>query len=106
MVLVRVSSNSPASSRTIAARTVSQAAGEMSQQELLAKVVTELDMLEIEYMVTGSIVSSLQGEPRSTHDIDIVVNLLGSKSTSLSCRFPITGLFVVQVSLIRNLGLR
>lgn len=26
-------------------------------------------------MVTGSIVSSLQGEPRSTHDIDLVVTL-------------------------------
>lgn len=27
----------------------------------------------IPYMVTGSIVSSLQGEPRSTHDIDLVI---------------------------------
>jgi hypothetical protein len=44
----------------------------MSQQELLAKVVGALDQLEIQYMITGSIVSSLQGEPRSTHDIDIV----------------------------------
>lgn len=26
-------------------------------------------------MVTGSVVSSLQGEPRSTHDIDLVVNI-------------------------------
>jgi len=24
-------------------------------------------------MITGSIVSSLQGEPRSTHDIDILI---------------------------------
>ncbi|HET7692876.1 MAG TPA: hypothetical protein VFM44_07315 [Gemmatimonadota bacterium] len=45
----------------------------MSQQELLTYVVRALDSAGIEYMVTGSIVSSLQGEPRLTHDIDFVV---------------------------------
>ncbi len=45
----------------------------MSQQQLLRKVVQVLDGARIEYMVTGSIASSLQGEPRSTHDTDIVV---------------------------------
>ena len=45
----------------------------MSQQELLRLVVRSLDDLDVEYMLTGSIVSSLQGEPRSTHDIDLVV---------------------------------
>jgi hypothetical protein len=47
----------------------------MSQQELLRHVVEVLDRLGIEYMVSGSLVSSLQGEPRATHDIDIVVAL-------------------------------
>lgn len=47
----------------------------MSQPELLALVVQTLDRLGIDYMVTGSIASSLQGEPRSTHDIDVVVAL-------------------------------
>lgn len=35
----------------------------MSQQELLAKVVQALNEADIDYMVTGSVVSSLQGEP-------------------------------------------
>ena len=39
----------------------------MSQQTLLEKVIRTLNRLGIEYMVTGSIVSSLQGESRSTH---------------------------------------
>jgi hypothetical protein len=43
----------------------------MSQQELLAKVIRTLEQLGIECMVTGSIASSMQGEPRSTHDIGI-----------------------------------
>ncbi|OHB37029.1 MAG: hypothetical protein A2099_02220 [Planctomycetes bacterium GWF2_39_10] len=45
----------------------------MSQQELLKKVVQALKDAEIQYMITGSVASSLQGEPRSTHDIDVIV---------------------------------
>ena len=60
----------------------------MSQQELLAAVVRALEELGIEYMITGSIVSSLQGEPRSTHDIDVVVNLPSSKGHALAAAFP------------------
>src|SRR3989338_4145717 len=45
----------------------------MSQQELLKKVIQALEENRIEYMVTGSVASSLYGEPRSTHDIDMVV---------------------------------
>jgi hypothetical protein len=47
----------------------------MSQQELLKFVCQKLDELKIAYMVTGSIASSLHGEPRATHDIDIVIAL-------------------------------
>jgi hypothetical protein len=45
----------------------------MSQPQLLEKIILFLENNHIEYMITGSIVSSLQGEPRSTHDIDIVI---------------------------------
>jgi hypothetical protein len=47
----------------------------MSQQELVIAVLKILEEQGIHYMVTGSIVSSIQGEPRSTHDIDIVVSI-------------------------------
>jgi hypothetical protein len=47
----------------------------VSQQELLKKVICALEHAGIDYMVTGSTASSLQGEPRSTHDLDLVVNL-------------------------------
>jgi hypothetical protein len=50
----------------------------MLQQELLIKMVKELDKLAIEYMITGSVVSSLLGEPRSTHDIDIVTVVISN----------------------------
>jgi hypothetical protein len=45
----------------------------MSQQELLEKVINTLEAIGVDYMVTGSLASSLQGEPRSTHDIDLVI---------------------------------
>jgi hypothetical protein len=47
----------------------------VSQQELLIKVVSELDNLNIPYFITGSIASTIQGEPRATHDIDLVVHI-------------------------------
>lgn len=56
----------------------------MSQQELLGRVVAALLDADIEYMITGSIASSLQGEPRSTHDIDVVVELASSGPESVN----------------------
>lgn len=47
----------------------------MSQPELLRKVIRSLDDAGIDYMVTGSIASSLHGEPRTTHDVDLVLSL-------------------------------
>jgi hypothetical protein len=47
----------------------------MAQQKLLKDVATTLQSLGIEFMLTGSHASSLQGEARSTHDIDLVVDL-------------------------------
>ncbi|MBI1880894.1 MAG: hypothetical protein HYR94_22170 [Chloroflexi bacterium] len=60
----------------------------MSQQELLKKVVQVLETAGIEYMLTGSIVSSLQGEPRSTHDIDIITAIKEVSVAKLTEAFP------------------
>jgi len=47
----------------------------MSQQALPKRIVEALDGAGIPYMLTGSLVSSLQGEPRATHDIDLVIDI-------------------------------
>lgn len=60
----------------------------MSQPELLKKVIQVLEAGGIEYMITGSIVSSLQGEPRSTHDIDILINIQSPAASKLARAFP------------------
>ena len=63
----------------------------MSQQELLRLVVARLDEAGIEYMLTGSLASSLQGEPRATHDIDLVIAIRtspGDVARRLRVAFP------------------
>ena len=47
----------------------------MLQPKLLKKVLALLEANHVDYMVTGSLVSSIQGEPRATHDVDILVNI-------------------------------
>ncbi len=59
----------------------------MSQQELLSRVVAALDSAGIDYMVTGSIASSLHGEPRSTHDVDLLVSIDASGARKLTETF-------------------
>jgi hypothetical protein len=60
----------------------------MSQQELLKRVIQVLEQAGIQYMITGSIVSSLQGEPRSTHDIDMIITIQKSQISALFSAFP------------------
>lgn len=60
----------------------------MSQQELVIDAVRILDAAGISYMLTGSIVSSLQGEPRFTHDIDVVVAVQPAHVKKLAKAFP------------------
>ena len=60
----------------------------MSQQELLRRVVAALDAAGADYMLTGSLVSSFQGEPRSSHDVDVVVSLKPQDIHHLMQAFP------------------
>ena len=72
----------------------------MSQQELLKKVVQTLEKIGIEYMLTGSIVSSLQGEPRSTHDIDVIVAIQRSSVDILLESFQFPDFYLNRESII------
>lgn len=47
----------------------------MSQTQLLTEAVRALDDAGVGYLLSGSLASSLQGEPRATHDIDLVVEV-------------------------------
>jgi hypothetical protein len=60
----------------------------VSQQELLTGVAAALDRHGIPYMFTGSVASSLYGEPRLTHDIDVIVRLTAEDAPRLADSFP------------------
>ena len=59
----------------------------MSQPELVKRVASALEAAGIGYMLTGSVVSSLQGEPRSTHDVDFVVEMNVQQSAAFLNEF-------------------
>jgi hypothetical protein len=60
----------------------------MSQFELLIKTTTLLNSENIPYVLVGSFVSSIYGEPRTTQDIDLVVQLQKSNIPKLISMFP------------------
>lgn len=59
----------------------------MSPTDTLRYVVGVLDCNRIPYMITGSVASSLQGEPRSTHDLDVVVAVRAEDAAALIQNF-------------------
>lgn len=59
----------------------------MLQQELLKHTVAALDSLAIDYMLTGSLASSVLGMPRATHDIDLVIHVEHTAITALLSHF-------------------
>lgn len=70
----------------------------MSQQELLTEVIAKLHHLGIDFMLTGSHASSLQGEARLTHDIDLVVSLSLNQSKPLVQSFSPDRFYVSEAA--------
>lgn len=59
----------------------------MSQSQLLIEAVSALENAGVGYLLTGSLASSIQGEPRATHDIDIVIEVDVSVVAALARAF-------------------
>jgi hypothetical protein len=72
----------------------------MSQADLLKQVVGVLASTGVDYMVTGSVVSSMQGEPRSSHDVDLVVALPSSSVKPLVAAFPAPDFFLSEQAIL------
>jgi len=71
----------------------------MSQFDLLKKTIASLDRLHISYMLTGSLASSLLGDPRSTHDIDIVIEVARDKLAALSREYSSDDYYVSDTAI-------
>ena len=68
----------------------------MEQDELLRHVVDILEEQGITYLLVGSLASGVYGEPRLTHDIDVVVELRLDQVARLCDAFPAADYYVSQ----------
>jgi len=59
----------------------------MQQVNLFEIFILPLYKTRLDYFVTGSIAATIYGEPRLTHDIDIVIDLTQNDIAELYKRF-------------------
>jgi hypothetical protein len=78
----------------------------MSQSGRLSYLAGVLDQLGIPYMLTGSLVSSMQGSPRSTHDIDLVVDLPADRINEVYTAFPAPDFYLSQEAMVEAVRTR
>jgi hypothetical protein len=60
----------------------------MPEADLLELFVGRLDEIGVNHLVTGSVAATLYGEPRATHDIDLLVELSEAGRDALPRAFP------------------
>ena len=60
----------------------------MPEPDLLEPFITRLERLGVPYFVTGSTAGILYGEPRLTHDVDVVVTLAQRDVRAFVAAFP------------------
>jgi hypothetical protein len=74
--------------RTTKSKAKFEASSSMPEPDLIELFVRPLNDLGVRYLVSGSVAAMLYGEPRVTHDIDLVVFLRHTDITRLPTAFP------------------
>jgi hypothetical protein len=74
----------------------------MPEPELFLVFVEPLNRAGISYMVTGSIASIVYGEPRLTHDVDLVVELDAARIKDFISLFPDDEFYCPPEAVIRS----
>jgi len=72
----------------------------MLQPDLLDIFVLPLEKSGFEYMVTGSVASTIYGEPRLTHDIDLVLILKNEEIKKFCSVFPVENYYCPPTEVI------
>jgi hypothetical protein len=72
----------------------------MLANDLVSLFITPLNRTGLPYMVTGSVAAMLYGEPRMTHDIDLVVELKTDRINKLLNEFPSEEFYLPPVEII------
>ena len=72
----------------------------MQDHDIFLLYCDKFSSLGIEYMVTGSVASILYGEPRLTHDIDMVLSVKELDGRAFSLEFPIDDFYCPPVEVL------
>ena len=73
----------------------------MPEPDLLELFVAPLEAIGVRYLVTGSVAATLYGEPRATHDIDLVVDLAAGQAAGLPRAFPEDAFYLPPPEVVR-----
>lgn len=73
----------------------------MPEPDLVELFVRPLETLRVRYLISGSVASMLYGEPRITHDVDLIVFLRDTDVATLGEAFPAESFYVPPPEVIR-----
>ena len=73
----------------------------MLEPDLFHIFVKRLNCLGIRYMITGSVASTIYGEPRLTHDIDFVIEIQKDQIEGLIKAFPLDKFYCPPAEVIK-----
>ena len=73
----------------------------MQDPNIFAIFTKRLNDLNVPYMVTGSVASIVYGEPRMTHDIDLVIELSNEDIKGFTALFPLDMFYCPPTEVIK-----
>jgi hypothetical protein len=73
----------------------------MAETNLVRIFTDRLEQLRMRYMITGGIASVIYGEPRLTHDVDIVLEMERGKESGIVDAFPADEFYCAPIEIIR-----
>ena len=79
----------------------------MPDHDLIKIFISRLNRLGVRYIVTGAVASIIYGEPRLTHDLDLVIELNSEEVDRFATAFPIEEFYcppseVIQIEIARQ----
>lgn len=73
-----------------------------SMIDVFFTVIQKLEFENIPYMVVGSVASMVYGEPRMTHDMDLVLDILPDNVEKLETLFPIEEFYCPPLAVLQS----
>jgi hypothetical protein len=70
--------------------------------DVFLEVIQKLESENVQYMVVGSIASMIYGEPRMTHDLDLVIDILPHDAEKIENLFPLAEFYCPPIEVLKS----